>query len=377
VVLDFVVQAMLTSEAIKARAYDLGFDLCGIAPAEDHAELRFLDEWIAARYYGTMTWLPRTARVRRDVRQIIPSARSVILTGTLYNADRPYSSAQPAPETAHVSRYAWGDDYHTVIGQRLEALLAWMRDAHDAPFEARAYTDTGPVQERVYAQHAGLGWIGKNTCLINEGLGSWLFLGAIVCSLPLTTDAPAVDRCGSCQLCLQSCPTGAIIEPRVLDARLCISYLTIEKRGMMPDGEVRGEIGTRVYGCDVCQEVCPWNSRPVASARPEWQPQEALDAPTLLALWKATDAELDAIRMRGPMSRVSTQGLRRNLAIAIGNANGAVPPAALDVTEGRPARPSLDDPAVLDAIAWARARLGHQDDRVMETSVGAGRIINP
>jgi epoxyqueuosine reductase len=368
---------MLTSETIKARAYDLGFDICGIAPAEDHAELRFLSDWIAERFYGTMTWLPRTARVRRDVRQIIPSARSVIVTGTLYNTDRPYSTAQPGATTAHVSRYAWGEDYHAVIGQRLDALLAWMREAHGAPFEARAYTDTGPVQERVYAQHAGIGWIGKHTCLINQDLGSWLFLGEIVCSLPLTTDAPVLDQCGGCQLCLQSCPTGAIVEPWVLDARLCISYLTIEKRGTMPEGDVRAEIGTRVYGCDVCQEVCPWNSRPVASARPEWQPQEALDAPTLLALWKATDAELDAIRMHGPMSRVSTPGLRRNLAIAIGNAGGAVPAAALDVTAGRPARPSLDDPAVLDAIAWARARLGHADHPLTETSVDAGRIIDP
>ena len=368
---------MLTASAIKARARDLGFDLCGIAPAADIDELRFLDTWIARRYYGTMTWLPRTARVRRDVRQIIPSARSVVVTGTLYNTDRPYSTGDSTAATAHVSRYAWGEDYHTIIVERLEALLAWMRETHGAPFEARAYTDTGPVQERVYAQHAGLGWIGKHTCLNNEDLGSWVFLGEIICSLTLEPDAPGVDQCGSCQLCLQSCPTGAIVDPWVLDAQRCISYLTIEKRGPMPEGDVREAIGTHVYGCDICQEVCPWNSRPIASDRPEWQPQAALDAPTLLSLWKASDAELDAIRMRGPMSRVSTPGLRRNLAIAIGNAGGLVPAPALDLGAGDPARASLADPAVMDAIAWARTRLGEGDGAVTAPGVRTGRIIGP
>jgi epoxyqueuosine reductase len=368
---------MLTPQAIKARAHELGFDLCGIAPAADFDELRFLDTWIAHRYYGTMTWLPRTARVRRDVRQIIPAARSVIVTGTLYNTERPYSTVDSRAATPHVSRYAWGEDYHAVIGERLDALLSWMREAHGTPFEAKPYTDTGPVQERVYAQHAGLGWIGKHTCLINEDLGSWLFLGEIICSLPLEPDAPGMDQCGSCQLCLQSCPTGAIVEPWVVDARLCISYLTIEKRGTMPDGEVREAIGTRVYGCDICQEVCPWNSRPVPSAQPEWQPQEALDAPTLLALWEATDADLDAIRMRGPMSRVSTSGLRRNLAIAIGNADGLVPAAALERRADDPERPSLADPAVIDAIAWALARLADGDRRLSAPCGGGGRIMEP
>jgi epoxyqueuosine reductase len=252
-----------------------------------------------------------------------------------------------------------------------------MREVHGTPFEAKPYTDTGPVQERVYAQHAGLGWIGKHTCLINEDLGSWLFLGEIICSLPLEPDAAGMDQCGSCQLCLQSCPTGAIVEPWVVDARLCISYLTIEKRGTMPDGEVREAIGTRVYGCDICQEVCPWNSRPVPSAQPEWQPQEALDAPTLLALWEATDADLDAIRMRGPMSRVSTSGLRRNLAIAIGNADGLVPAAALERRADDPERPSLADPAVIDAIAWALARLADGHRRLSAPCGGGGRIMEP
>jgi epoxyqueuosine reductase len=349
---------MLTSAAVKARAHELGFDLCGIAPVADFDELRFLDTWIARRYYGTMTWLPRTARVRRNVRHIMPAAQSVIVTGTLYNTDRPFSTDEAEGARAQVSRYAWGEDYHAVIGERLQALVAWMRAAEGEEFETRTYTDTGPVQERVYAHQAGLGWIGKHTCLINDRLGSWLFLGEIICSLPLESDAPAVDHCGSCQLCLQSCPTGAIVEPRVLDARRCISYLTIEKRGVLPEDDLREATGARVYGCDICQEVCPWNARRVVSPRREWQPQAALDAPTLLALWEASDAELDAIRARGPMTRASTPDLRRNLAVAIGNADGRVPPSALDAcTGGDPARPSLNAPGVVDAIEWARRRL--------------------
>ncbi len=347
---------MLTSSAIKARAHDLGFDLCGVAPAADFDELRFLDTWIARRYYGTMTWLPRTARVRRDVRRILPSAQSVIVTGTLYNTDRPYSTEDS--EAAQVSRYAWGHDYHAVVGERLGGVAGLDAGGATAQHSRHARTPTPDPYRSVSTRNTpGLGWIGKHTCLINEDLGSWLFLGEIICSLPLEPDAPAVDHCGSCQLCLQSCPTGAIVEPWVLDARLCISYLTIEKRGTMPGGELREQIGTRVYGCDICQEVCPWNSRPVASARPEWQPQAALDAPTLQVLWEATDAELDAIRMHGPMSRVSTPGLRRNLAIAIGNAGGRVPTSALRAGVDDDARPSLRDPAVLEAIGWARTRL--------------------
>ena len=233
------------------------------------------------------------------------------------------------------------------------------------------------MQERVYAKHAGLGWIGKNTCLINERLGSWLFLGEIICDLPLEPDATAADRCGTCQMCLQSCPTGAIVQPWELDARLCISYLTIEKRGTLPEGALREQIGTRVYGCDICQEVCPWNSKPIATAQPEWQAQEALDAPTLLALWQASDAELDAIRMHGPMSRVSTAGLRRNLAIAIGNAGGLVPATVLEVGCADPSRASLGDAAVIDAIAWARSRLASREETPPPPVPRGGRIMDP
>ena len=198
----------------------------------------------------------RTAARRADARHVLPSARTVIALGTVYNTDRPYSTECADPLEARVSRYSWGLDYHAVIGTRTRQLLEWMREANGAPFEAAAYVDTGPVQERVYAQHAGLGWIGKNTCVINDELGSWLFLSEILCSLPLETDAPALDQCGTCTLCLDACPTGAIVDAWVLDATRCLSYLTIEVKRGIPDAQ-RSDIGAHVYGCDICQDVCP------------------------------------------------------------------------------------------------------------------------
>ncbi len=175
----------LSSEAIKAKAGELGFDLCGIASAESFPELAFLEEWLQRGYEGEMSWMSRTRERRADVRNVVPGARSVIVTATLYNTDRPYADQQPS-DVARLSRYAWGDDYHDVLKSRLDRLLEWMHATSATPFEGRAYVDTGPVQERVYAQYAGLGWIGKNTCLINREIGSWLFLGEIICTLPLS-----------------------------------------------------------------------------------------------------------------------------------------------------------------------------------------------
>jgi epoxyqueuosine reductase len=358
---------VLSTTSLKAKARALGFDRCGIARAAAYDELAFLDEWLARGYAGTMTWMNRTARRRRDVRNVIPSARSVIVTATLYRNRDSAHPAKPAGNgdgphfPARVSRYAHGDDYHDVVGRRLDALLAWMQQAAGEPFEARPYVDTGPVQERVYAQHAGLGWIGKNTLLINPDLGSWVFLGVIITSLDLPADDPGIDRCGSCNLCVVSCPTGAIVEPRVIDARSCISYLTIEKRGSI-DPALRPALGAHVYGCDICQEVCPWNSGEASTSAPEWHPRAALAAPTLASLWLSTDAGLASAIEGTPMTRARIAGLRRNLAIAIGNAGGEGALALLDrVGPGDPDRPSLDDPAVIDAMAWARAACAPAD----------------
>jgi epoxyqueuosine reductase len=309
----------LSALAIKARARELGFDLCGVAPAAAHPELAFYREWLDRGYAGEMAYLHRSAERRADVRHVVPSAQTVIVTGTLYNTDRPYSTECADRSRAQIARYAWGDDYHDVIGSRLEALLSWMREQSSEPFDARAYVDTGPVQERVYAQHAGIGWIGKNTCVINPEIGSWVFLSSIICSLPLDVDAPSLDQCGSCTLCIEACPTQAIVAPGVLDSTRCISYLTIELRGEIPEA-LRPGVGSHVYGCDVCQEVCPWNGSAPRSDDPAWEPRPAWDRVDLLTLAKRSDDELVEALRGSPMKRTKAQGVRRNVSVALENA---------------------------------------------------------
>jgi epoxyqueuosine reductase len=309
---------MLVSANIKAKAHELGFDLCGIAPVGNHPELTFFREWLDRGYAGEMAYLERSADRRADVRHVLPSARTVIVTGTVYNTQRPYSTECADPGRAHIARYAWGDDYHDVIGGRLEQLLTWMREQSLEAFEARAYVDTGPVQERVYAQYAGIGWIGKNTCLINPGAGSWIFLAEIVCSLPLDCDRPAFDQCGTCMLCLEACPTQAIVAPGVLDSTRCISYLTIELNGDIPRPLATG-IGSHVYGCDICQEVCPWNAAAPASGDPAWQPRREWDHVTIAELDERSDEALRAAMRGSAMRRSRVAGLRRNVAVALEN----------------------------------------------------------
>jgi epoxyqueuosine reductase len=314
-----VSSSAMTSASIKAQARDLGFDLCGVARADDYPELSFLREWLDRGYAATMEWMHRSAERRADVRHVVPNARSVIVTATLYNTDRPYSDAL-SPDVARISRYAWGDDYHDVLKHRLDALLAWMRaESGSEHFDARAYVDTGPVQERVYAQYAGLGWIGKNTCLINPELGSWLFLGEIITTLDLEADAQGLERCGSCTRCLDACPTHALVEPGVLDSARCLSYLTIEHRGDV-SAEYHAALGSQVYGCDICQEVCPYNQPAPASQDSSWQPRAGLDLPRLVDLASRSDDELRSLVKGTPMTRAKAAGLRRNLSIALVNA---------------------------------------------------------
>ena len=361
---------MLTAAAVKQHAHGLGFDVCGIAPAESFPELDFLKEWLARGYAADMAWMGRSAERRADVRAVVPGARSVIVTGTVYNTDRPYSipDGQAGPDRANletaatislgderalIARYAWGDDYHDVLKARLESLLAWMRETSPQPFEARAYVDTGPVQERVFAQYAGLGWIGKNTCLINAELGSWLFLAEIICTLPLEPDTQGLEQCGSCTQCLEACPTGALVESGVLDSTKCLSYLTIESRTGIPDA-YRSALGTRVYGCDICQEVCPYNAVPPRSADAVWQPRPALDLPRLVDLWRQPDDALRSAMKGTAMTRAKLAGLRCNLAVAIGNTGDPASIAAL--CEESEARPSAEDATVQEHIRWAVTR---------------------
>ncbi len=344
----------MTSAEVKAEARAAGFDLCGVAPAEAFPELEFYREWLDRGYAGGMQYLARTAERRADVRRVLPSARSVVVLGTVYNTDRPYSTERTDAGEARIARYAWGDDYHDVISRRLDRLVGWMRERQGPGFEARAYVDTGPVQERVYAQYAGLGWIGKNTCLINPELGSWLFLAEVLSSAPLEPDAPGPDQCGTCTLCLEACPTGAIVGPQVLDATRCLSYLTIELKGGIPEGQ-RADLGAHVFGCDICQDVCPWNQTPATgrSAAPEWQPRPGLDGPRLVDLWRRSDDDLRALVAGSALTRPGVGGLRRNLAVALGNSSDPAALAALEPREGA----SADPPLVAAHVEWARWRL--------------------
>ena len=336
---------MLTPERIKAKATELGFDLCGIAPADAFPELAYLEEWLARGYAGDMAYMSRSAERRADVRNVVPGARSVIVTGTIYNTEQVRLKPSGGPSDAIIARYALGDDYHDVLKVRLNALLAWMRAESPASFDARAYVDTGPVQERVYAQYAGLGWIGKNTCLINAEHGSWLFLAEIITTLDLQPDTQALEQCGSCRKCLDACPTGALIDTGVLDSTRCISYLTIELRSDIPD-QYRSALTNHVYGCDICQDVCPYNQPASTSSDSAWRVRDGLDVPRLVDLWRRSDTELRSLLKRSAMTRAKLTGLRRNLAVAIGNSGDREAIAELR-------RVRDDQPSAADAMVRA------------------------
>jgi epoxyqueuosine reductase len=346
--------AAITSGDIKREAALAGFDVCGIAPAADHVELRFFREWLDRGYAAGMDYLHRSAGRRMDVREVLPSARSVISLGTVYNTSQPCSPSDSRRGEAEIARYAWGDDYHLVLERRLDVLVERLRVLAGESLEARRYVDTGPVQERVYAQYAGLGWIGKNTCLINPELGSWLFLSEIICNLELQPDQPIFDRCGTCTLCLASCPTGALVEPGVLDSSRCLSYITIENKGPIVE-EQRESVGAHAYGCDICQEVCPYNHLPTTAVShdPAWQARPGLASPQLLDLWRRTDDELRALLKGSAMKRAGVRRLRRNLAVAIGNSGD---PAAAKLLEQHE-EPTCCDPLVEEHVAWAIGKL--------------------
>jgi len=348
---------MLTAKQVKAQATLLGFDLCGVAPAGDFPELTALPAWLRRGFAGRMTYLNRTAKKRADVRRWLPSARSVICVACVYHTDRPLSVEASESGEALIARYAWGDDYHDVLQRRLEALLGWMQAAAGEPFDACIGVDDAPVQERVYAAHAGLGWIGKNTCVIHPGLGSWFVLGEIATSLALAPDEPVFDQCGTCRLCLDACPTGAIVEPYVVDATRCLSYLTIEIRKSIPEVQRPG-LGAHVFGCDICQDVCPWNATAVSSVDPAWQPHPGLDRPRLTDLWRDSDAGLAARIAYTALRRRGVAGLRRNVAVAIGNSGAADGGDVL--AESPSAAPSAGDPVVAEHGDWARERLARR-----------------
>jgi epoxyqueuosine reductase len=366
----------MTHAASTARTIELarmaGFDLCGIAPAAEFPELAHLEEWLGRGHAGEMRYL-HDAR-RRSPAQAMPGARSVIVCALNYNTALPASTeAHNLPQATDgprgwISRYAWGDDYHHVLGEKLEALVEHLRREFPAAFDARAYVDTGPVVERVAAKYAGLGWLAKNTCLINEDVGSWLFLGVIVTTLDLepslaAAESPPPDMCGNCSLCIDACPTGAIVEPYVLDARRCISYLTIELPGAIPL-ELREPLGRHVFGCDICQDVCPWNRRAPATTLPNFQPREreghSLFSPDLEWLISLNEEDFRAMFRGSPVKRTKWRGLVRNASVALGNSGLRPGNSRYEEICARLAEVAASGDAILAEHAqWALARLGY------------------
>jgi len=329
---------------IVEHAKAIGCDLCGVVRAEAFPELGNTAEWLARGYAGEMKYLhdPR----REDPRTAMPGIRSVIVCLLNYNTAFPLSidsklSSQDSEARGWISRYGWGDDYHDLLLELLQALISRLRERFVAPFNARAYVDTGPIQERVAAKYAGLGWLGKNTLLLNQALGSYFFLGVILTDLELEPtlavgEMPAPDLCGSCTRCLDACPTQAFSEPYVMDARKCISYLTIELRGSIPE-ELREPTGNHVFGCDICQDVCPWNRRAPFSTAAQFQPRtlssleneepgalaggesDSLFRPRLESLLSLNESDFRELFRGSPVKRTKWRGLVRNACIAAGN----------------------------------------------------------
>ena len=342
---------------VKQAAREAGFELAGIAPVRDFPELKHFPQWIAAGQAGEMKYMQARDEAgelkRASLRSVAPWARSVVVCAINYNTAQPYSTQVEESERGWISRYAWSrEDYHQAVMRRLrevEACLLREFETSEIP-QTRCYVDTGPVVERVYAKYAGVGWIGKNTCILNQKMGSWLFLGVILTSLELEPDLPAPDRCGSCTRCIEACPTDALIAPYQLDSNRCISYMTIEKRGAIRE-DLRAEMGRHVFGCDICQDVCPWNRKAPATAAAEFQPREGLVSPALEWLAEMS-AEAFRQSFRGsPIRRAKRSGIRRNAAIAMGNSKDRrFLPILEKLTDDK-------DPVVAESARWAASKL--------------------
>ncbi len=348
-------------DLVKDAAHAAGFELAGVASVRDFAELEHFTEWIAAGYAGEMQYMEarnQDGRLKRaSLHNAVPWARSVIVCAINYNTAQPYSTQLHDPKRGWISRYAWSrEDYHEAVLRKLQTVEARLREANGDANEGQpalqtlCYVDTGPVVERVYAKYAGVGWIGKNTCILNQKLGSWLFLGVILTSLEIAPDIPAPDRCGSCTRCVDACPTQALIAPYQLDSNRCISYLTIEKRGGVPE-ELRAGMGRHLIGCDICQDVCPWNRKSPATTAAEFQPREGLVNPALEWIAEMGVEEFRETFRKSPVRRAKRSGLRRNAAIAMGNSGD---PGFLPALEKLA---QDEDSAVAEHARWARKQI--------------------
>jgi epoxyqueuosine reductase len=368
---------------IVDQAKSLGFDLAGVVRAEKFPELARTPEWLERGYAGEMKYLADTRR--SDPQTAMPGIQSVIVGLLNYNTERPFSTDASLPIDEHnpsgwISRYAWGDDYHDVLREKLDTLAGSLRERFTEPFEARTYVDTGPVQERVLAKYAGLGWLGKNTLLLNQMLGSFFFLGVILTTLDLeptlaADEPPPPDLCGSCRRCLDACPTQTFVEPYVMDARKCISYLTIELRGAIPD-DLRELMGNHVFGCDICQDVCPWNRRSPIVTMPQFQPrmfppteenvaeilvplpEESLYLPKLEWLLGLSESEFRELFRGSPVKRTKWRGLMRNVCIALGNSGLQPGMADYGPISGLLRRlADSQDQVIAESALWALSRI--------------------
>lgn len=362
----FVMDPALLTAALKDRARALGFDLAGTCPAVSPEGAGRLRDWLAAGYAGEMRYLEEREAAYADPRHVLDGARSILLLATNYR------TAPPAVAKAgqgRVSRYAWGTDYHDVLRERLHALCDTLRELVPGA-AARGVVDTAPLLEREFAELAGLGWVGKNTLLINKSLGSWLFLAAVLTDQQLEYDARhAADHCGTCRACLDACPTDAFVAPYVLDARRCISYLTIELRSAVP-AELRSGLGDWVFGCDVCQDVCPWNHRAPESGEEAFQPAADLHPLDLVGLFDLDEAAFRRRFRATPLWRAKRRGILRNAALVLGNQRAAAAVPAL--THGL----KEDEPLVREACAWALLQIervaapGTEPSKATSTSAG-------
>ena len=338
-----VAEALSLEQLIKAQACGLGFDLAGITSLGPMETAAAFEAWVARGYAGEMDYLPRNAAKRRDSSLPVPGTTSAIVVGLDYGGRSP---------SGPVARYARGDDYHDVMLGKLEELHEWLEAELGRPVAGKAYVDTGPLLERDLARRAGLGWFGKNTNLINPDIGSFFFIGALLVDLELHPDTPfEADRCGTCTRCLDACPTGAFVEPRLLDATRCISYLTIELKGAIPE-DLRSQIGTHIYGCDVCQDVCPYNIKFAQELRePAFAPRAAIgnrDAQSLArSLLAMDDDDFRAALSGSPMKRAKRRGLLRNAAVVLGNIGDEGDKDALAVAANN------IDPLVREHAEWA------------------------
>jgi len=332
------------TEALKLQAAKLGFSLCGVCPAVAPPGLGRFEEWLAAGYAGEMRYLVDRREAYQHPRHLLEGVRSIVMLAWNYRTAEP---AEPRAGQGRVSRYAWGHtDYHDFIRARLQDLAGWLR-GHVPTARVRGVVDTAPLLEREFAQLAGLGWIGKNTLLLNRQQGSWFFLAALLTDLDLRYDQPyETDHCGTCRACLDACPTDAFPRPYLLDATRCISYLTIELQRAIPS-ELRSGIGDWLFGCDVCQEVCPWNSRAPRSQQNEFAPRDDCHPADLIALFDLDDAAFRERFRHTPLWRPKRRGLLRNAAIVLGNkpTDAAIPALIRGLND--------DDPLVRGACAWA------------------------